>query len=91
MFFFFLDECCAYNGQAKINSDFLGKAHGIRTLFATMNKRQISFFGYKIRRETLENILTTGKINDRSGRGRPREMILEKVDPFNYNIVTALL
>ena len=37
-----------------------------------VRKRQLNFFGHIMRREGLENIIVTGMVEGRRGRGRPR-------------------
>lgn len=39
-------------------------------------ERPTSFFGHTMRRQVLENIMTTRKIKCRRGRGTPRDMML---------------
>ena len=47
------------------NNDCLKEANETRTLYTTIRKRQTTFFGHVMRRETLENIVTTGKIEEK--------------------------
>lgn len=42
-----------------------------------IRKRLTSLFGYIIRRQSLENIVTTGKRNGIRHRGKPREMLID--------------
>ena len=41
------------------NNDCLKEANETRTLYTTIGKRQTAFFGHVVRREALENIVTT--------------------------------
>ena len=43
-----------------------------RELMRTIKKRQLGFLGHVFRKESLENLSLTGKIDGSRGRGRPR-------------------
>lgn len=49
-----------------------------RSFYVTV-RRKTSFFGNDKRRGALANIMTTGTINGRRGRGRQAEMMLDAV------------
>ena len=42
----------------------------------TNKKRQLKLLGHIVRREGVENLTTTGMIESKKGRGRPRENTL---------------
>lgn len=46
-------------------------------LYTFIRRRQTSFFGHIMLRNTLENIVTTGNITDRRGSDRPGELMLQ--------------
>ena len=56
-----------------------------------MRRRQTKFFGHVMKRGVSENIVTTGKITGRRGRGRPREMIPEGLRQWHGGISSVEL
>ena len=44
-----------------------------RNLINVITKRQMSFFGHICRKEKLENLVSTGKIEGKRARGRQRK------------------
>ena len=73
------------------NIDCLKEANETRQLYTTIRKRQTAFFGHVMRRGALENIVTTGKIEGKRGRGRPREMMLDGLRRWHGGISSAEL
>jgi hypothetical protein len=73
------------------NNDCLEMANESRTLYANIRRRQTLFFGHIMRRDALENIVTTGKIDGRRGRGRPREMMIDGLRRWHGGIGTTEL
>ena len=73
------------------NDDCLEMANESRTLYTAIRRRQTKFFGHVMRRGALENIVTTGKINGRRGRGRPREMMLDGLRQWHGGISSVEL
>ncbi|BFZ18867.1 hypothetical protein BsWGS_21906 [Bradybaena similaris] len=73
----FLKQMTRIPWTAKVtNNKCFKMANESRISYATMRRKQTLFFGEMMRGEAL-NITTTGKINGRRGRGRPREMMLD--------------
>ena len=61
------------------NNDVLRRAGYQRNLIPTIRKRQLLFLGHIIRKEGLEELALTGKIDGRKGKGRPRNMYLTSI------------
>ena len=58
--------------ELKSNEEVLRMIGEKRCLMTHIRRRQLRFFGHVMRREGLENIVTTGMIEGTKGRGRPR-------------------
>ena len=56
----------------KTNEEVLGMASTNRKLMHTIRKSQFEFFGHIIRKNGLENLVTTGKVEGSRARGRQR-------------------
>ncbi len=54
------------------NAQVLNRMNTRRELICGLRRRQTEFLGHVMRREALENLSLTGKIERRRGRGRPR-------------------
>ena len=54
------------------NGEVLSRVGEERQLIKLIRKRRLEFLGHVIRKEGLEEIITTGKIEGKRGRGRPR-------------------
>ncbi|GFO38446.1 hypothetical protein PoB_006495100 [Plakobranchus ocellatus] len=48
-----------------------------RLLISKIRKRQATFFGHVMRREKLENLVTTGMLEGKRSRGKQREKLIE--------------
>jgi hypothetical protein len=59
--------------EKKTNEEVLKTSNTKRKLMQTIRKRQLEFFGHIMRKEGLENLVTTGKIEGRRARGRQRQ------------------
>lgn len=46
----------------------------VKTIYTSIRMRQM-YFGHIMRREPFENMVTTGRINSRRGKGIPKEML----------------
>ncbi|GFN97532.1 hypothetical protein PoB_002403800 [Plakobranchus ocellatus] len=53
------------------------EAHTTRLLISKIRKRQATFFGHVMRREKLENLVTTGMLEGKRSRGKQREKLIE--------------
>ena len=58
--------------ERKTNESILDDIGRRRKLLAVIRRRQMRFLGHVVRREDLENLILTGRIEGRRGRGRPR-------------------
>lgn len=58
------------------NNSSLEKANASRTSYTIIRTRHTLFFGTKIKREALENIVMTRQIRGMRGRVRPMEIVL---------------
>ncbi|GFR91668.1 endonuclease-reverse transcriptase [Elysia marginata] len=58
--------------ERKSNETVLIEANSRRSLIKTIRKRQASFLGHIMRREKLEHLITTGKLDGKRGRGKQR-------------------
>ena len=54
----------------------LREADTTRPLITRIHKGQANFFGYVMRREKLEHLVTTGLIERKHSRGKQREKML---------------
>ena len=61
----------------KTNIEVLREANTQRSLVNRIRKRQAQFVGHIIRRDGLENLITTGWLKGRRARGRQREKTLD--------------
>ncbi|GFN87116.1 small glutamine-rich tetratricopeptide repeat-containing protein alpha-like [Plakobranchus ocellatus] len=59
------------------NDTVLEEAHTTRLLISKIRKRQATFFGHVMRREKLENLVTTGMLEGKRSRGKQREKLIE--------------
>ena len=59
------------------NEEVLRRAGEKRRLCNDIKRGQATFFGHVMRREKLEHLVTTGKINGKRSRGRQREKITD--------------
>ncbi|GFO40788.1 endonuclease-reverse transcriptase [Plakobranchus ocellatus] len=61
----------------KTNKRFLNEANKKRSLVRTIRKRQATFLDHVMRREKLEHLVTTGKLEGKRSMGRQREKITD--------------
>ncbi|GFO38280.1 hypothetical protein PoB_006478500 [Plakobranchus ocellatus] len=66
--------CCIRDSSATV---ILEEAHTTRLLISKIRKRQATFFGHVMRREKLENLVTTGMLEGKRSRGKQREKLIE--------------
>ncbi|GFO36016.1 hypothetical protein PoB_006252100 [Plakobranchus ocellatus] len=59
------------------SNSVLEEAHTTRLLISKIRKRQATFFGHVMRREGLENLVTTGMLEGKRSRGKQREKLIE--------------
>ena len=63
--------------EKKTNEAVLEEAETTRLLIKNIRKRQATFFGHVMRREKLEHLVTTGKLDGKRSRGRQREKMID--------------
>ena len=61
----------------RTNEEVLEMVGEKRHLLMEVRKRQLKFFGHIMRREGLENIIITGMVEGKRGRGRPRTKYID--------------
>ena len=60
-----------------------------RTLMKRIRKRQLEFLGHIMRKEKLENLTVTGKIEGKRSRGRQRSTFMESLSSWVTKQVPA--
>ncbi|GFR77827.1 endonuclease-reverse transcriptase [Elysia marginata] len=63
--------------ERKSNETVLIEANSRRSLIKTIRKRQATFLSHVMRREKLEHLITTGKLDGKRGRGKQREKMMD--------------
>ena len=63
----------------RTNESILNELGKKLTLKSKIRKQQANFFGHAMRRQGLENLITTARVLGKRSRGRPREKILDGV------------
>ena len=63
--------------ERKTNEEVLQRVGIGRELLSSVRSRQMRFVGHIVRREELEHLSLTGKIEGRRPRGRPRQKYLD--------------
>ncbi|GFN76223.1 endonuclease-reverse transcriptase [Plakobranchus ocellatus] len=61
----------------KTNEEVLKETESTRSLMNRIRRRQAKFVGHIMRREGLENFVTTGRMEGKKSRGRQREKMLD--------------
>ncbi|GFN78636.1 endonuclease-reverse transcriptase [Plakobranchus ocellatus] len=61
----------------KTNEEVLKETESTRSLMNRVRRRQAKFVGHIMRREGLENLVTTGRMEGKKSRGRQREKMLD--------------
>lgn len=67
----------------KTNEEVLREVTEKRNLIRSIMRRQARFFGHVMRRQQLENLVTTGKMEGKRGRGRPRVKFLDRLTKWH--------
>jgi len=66
----------------KSNLEVLRAAGVQRTLMKTIRQRQLDFFGHVMRRQGIEALVVTGKVEGRRARGQQRQVFGQSVYMF---------
>ena len=61
------------------NEEILERTIKSIKLLNTIKKRQITLFGHVIRKNKLENLVVTGKIEGKGRKGRKRKQIVDQI------------
>ncbi|GFO10081.1 endonuclease-reverse transcriptase [Plakobranchus ocellatus] len=61
----------------KTNEEVPKETESTRSLMSRIRRRQAKFVGHIMRREGLENLVTTGRMEGKKSRGRQREKMLD--------------
>lgn len=70
--------CISYTDRIT-NEEVLQRTKTKRTLLKKIRKQQSKFFGHIMRRETLEHLVTTGKLEGKRSRGRQRMKMIDGI------------
>ena len=65
--------------EKRTNESILNELGKKLTLKSKIRKQQANFFGHAMRRQGLENLITTARVLGKRSEGRPREKILDGV------------
>ena len=65
--------------EKKSNEEVFQEAGVHRTLLKRIRQRQLAFLGHVLRRQSLENLVVTGRIDGRRARGRQRLKYLDSL------------
>ena len=63
----------------KTNQEVLNLANTTRELLHKIRKRQLNFLGHIIRRQSIEHLALTGRVEGRRARGRQRMKYLDSL------------
>ena len=61
------------------NDEVLDRVDAGREIMRTIRRRQLRFLGHVLRRDGLENVSMTGKIDGRRARGRQRQKFMDGI------------
>ena len=67
------------------NVEVLRRANTKREILNEMLNRQVKFFGHVMRKEEVENLVTTGYVEGKRARGRQREAVHTKDERKDTN------
>jgi len=65
--------------EKKSNEEVFQEAGVRRTLLKRIRQRQLAFLGHVLRRQSLENLVVTGRIDGMRARGRQRLKYLDSL------------
>ena len=68
--------------EKRKNEEILKEAEYERSVLRNVKRRKAKFFGHIMRRDGLEQLVTTGKFNGKRARGKQRRKILDDVTKF---------
>ncbi len=91
-------EMCFFRRMQKIsyvdrvtNEEVLKRAGVHRALCRKIRRGQAAFFGHVMRKEALENIVTTGKTAGKRSRGRQRDKLTDNLSRWLDTSTTVLM
>ena len=73
------------------NVEVLLRANTKRKLLSEMVNRQVTFFGHVMRKEEMENLVTTGYVEAKRARGRQRETYLTYLEKMKEKTPIELI
>ena len=73
------------------NVEVLRRANTKRKLLSEMVNRQVKFFGHVMRKEEMENLVTTGYVEGKRARGRQRETYLTQLQKMKEKTPIELI
>ena len=73
------------------NEEVLKRSGTQRKLLCTIRKRQLEFFGHVMRKEEIENLVVTGKINGKRDRGRQRVTFVKSLSNWMNTPSTKII
>ena len=76
--------------EKKTNQEILVKANTRRKLMQTIRKMQLEFFGHIMRKNGLEKLVTTGKVEGRRARGKQRMTFIKSLLGDMKDITSAV-
>ena len=72
--------------EKKRNEDVFRETNSQRELVTRIRRIQSAFFGHVMRRGGLEYVVSTGRLEGKRGRGRPRETMLNSLASWHGGI-----
>ena len=69
-----------------INEEVIERAGTTRSLVNEIRKRQATFFGHVMRKQEMEHLVVTGKINGKRSRGRQSEKMLGNMTSWLHKV-----
>ncbi|GFO05088.1 endonuclease-reverse transcriptase [Plakobranchus ocellatus] len=75
----------------KTNEEVLKETESTRSLMSRIRRRQAKFVGHIMRREGLENLVITGRMEGKKSRGRQREKMLDGMTSWMGTNIVGIL
>ena len=73
------------------NEEVLKRSGSQRKLLCIIRQRQLEFFGHLMRKEEIENLVVTGKINGKRDRGRQRVTFVKSLSNWTNTPPTKII
>ena len=62
-----------------------------RQLLAEVEKRQMKFLGHVIRKDGIENLVVTGKIEEKRAQGQPRYKLSDNILRWSKSEINSII